>query len=78
MQQAIALPNLVARGAAFNGEITKLPPHLLQGLRERGIDLKPGVGEDSGVHGVLIRNGRVEGGADPRREGVMLTLPAAL
>ena len=78
MQQAIALPNLVARGAAFNGEITKLPPHLLQGLRERGIDLKPGVGEDSGVQGVLIRNGRVEGGADPRREGVMLTLPAPL
>ena len=78
MQQAIALPNLVARGAAFNGEITKLPPQLLQGLRERGIDLKPGVGEDSGVHGVLIRNGRVEGGADPRREGVMLTLPAPL
>ena len=42
---------------------------------QRGIDLKPGQGEDSGSTGVLIRNGRIDGGADPRREGVVLTLP---
>jgi len=29
----------------------------------------------TGVHSVLIRNGRVDGGFDPRREGVVLTLP---
>ncbi len=75
MQQAIAQPNLVARGASFNGEVTKFPPAVLAALRARGIDLKPGQGEDSGVHGVLIRNGRVDGGFDPRREGVVLTLP---
>ena len=28
-----------------------------------------------GVHGVLIRDGRIDGGFDPRREGVVLTLP---
>ena len=43
-------------------------------FRRRGIDLKPGQGEDSGVHGVLILNGEVDGGFDPRREGVVLTL----
>ena len=75
MQQAIALPNIVARGAAFNGEVTKLTPSLLDELRARGIDLKPGVGEDSGLQGVIIRDGRVDGGTDPRREGVVLTLP---
>ena len=75
MQQAIAAPNLVARGANFQGEVTKFPSKVLAGLRERGIDLKPGQGEDSGVHGVLIRDGRVDGGFDPRREGVVLTLP---
>ena len=48
---------------------------MLIGLRRRGIDLKPGQGEDSGVHGVLIRDGRIDGGFDPRREGVVLTLP---
>jgi gamma-glutamyltranspeptidase/glutathione hydrolase len=75
MQQAIAEPNLVARGANFQGEVTKFPPAVLDGLRARGIDLKPGQGEDSGVQGVLIRGGRIDGGADPRREGVVLTLP---
>ncbi|NUT00983.1 MAG: gamma-glutamyltransferase family protein [Sphingomonas sp.] len=75
MQQAIALPNLVARGPNFQGEVTKFSPDVLNGLRERGVELKPGQGEDSGVHGVLIRGGRVDGGFDPRREGVVLTLP---
>jgi gamma-glutamyltranspeptidase/glutathione hydrolase len=75
MQQALAQPNLVARGANFNGEVTKFSPAILEGLRQRGIVLKPGQGEDSGVHGVLIRDGRVDGGFDPRREGVVLVLP---
>ena len=75
MQAAIAVPNLVARGKNFSGEVTKFSPAILAELAARGIDLKPGQGEDSGVHGVLIRNGRIDGGYDPRREGVVLTLP---
>ena len=74
MQQALAQPNLVARGPRFNGEVTKFTPEMLAALREKGIDLKPGQGEDSGVHGVLIREGQVDGGYDPRREGVVLLL----
>ncbi len=74
MQQAMAAPNLVARGANFNGEVTKFTPEMLAALRAKGIDLKPGQGEDSGVHAVLIRDGRVDGGYDPRREGVVLLL----
>ena len=76
MPVALALPNLVARGSNFQGEVDKFPPQVLAGLRARGIDLKPGQGEDSGVHAVLIRNGRVDGAADPRREGVVLVVPA--
>jgi gamma-glutamyltranspeptidase/glutathione hydrolase len=75
MSQALWAPNLVARGANFNGEVTKFSPQILAGLRARGIDLKPGQGEDSGLTGVMIRDGRTDGAADPRREGVMLTLP---
>jgi gamma-glutamyltranspeptidase/glutathione hydrolase len=75
MQEALAAPNLVARGRNFQGEVARFPPEILEGLRQRGIDLKPGQGEDSGVHGVLIRNGRIDGGFDPRREGRVLTLP---
>ena len=76
MQQAIALPNLVARGGSFRGEVSEFPQQVLQGLRARGIDLQPGQGEDSGLHGVIIRQGSVSGGADPRREGVVLVGPA--
>lgn len=75
MQDALAAPNLVARGPNFQGEVTKFSPEVLAGLRQRGIDLKPGQGEDSGVHAVLIRDGRIDGGFDPRREGVVLSLP---
>ena len=75
VQQAIAAPNLVARGSNFQGEVTRFSPQVLAGLRARGIELKPGQGEDSGVHGVMIRDGRIDGGFDPRREGVVRTLP---
>src|SRR3954454_1780912 len=74
MAQALATPNLVARGPNFQGEVTKFSPRVLAGLRQRGIALQPGQGEDSGLTGVMIRNGRVDGGADPRREGVVLIL----
>ncbi|KLE34290.1 gamma-glutamyltransferase [Aurantiacibacter luteus] len=73
MQEALAQPNLVARGDRPQGEVSAFDPQILAGLRQRGIDLQPGQGEDSGVHGVLIREGgRVDGGYDPRREGVVL------
>jgi gamma-glutamyltranspeptidase/glutathione hydrolase len=72
MQEAIALPNLVARGASFNGEVTKFPAPVLAALAERGVALQPGQGEDSGVHGVIVRDGRIDGGFDPRREGRVL------
>lgn len=69
MQDALALPNLVARGDSFNGEVTKFSPEILRGLAERGITLRPGQGEDSGLQGVIVRDGRIDGGYDPRREG---------
>ena len=75
MPTALAEPNLVARGPNLQGEVTVFSPQVLEGLRQRGIDLRPGQGEDSGVTAVLIRNGRIDGAADPRREGVVLTLP---
>lgn len=77
VQDALALPNLVARGGAFNGEVTKFPPELLQALARLGIDLQPGQGEDSGIQGVMIRaGGRFDGGYDPRREGRAIAEPA--
>lgn len=75
MQDALALPNLIARGNRPMGEVSAFDPEILAGLAERGIALRPGQGEDSGLHGVIIRNGVVDGGYDPRREGVVLLGP---
>jgi len=71
LKQAIELPNLIARGDTFSGEIGKFSPALLAGLRERGIELKTGHAENSGLHGVVrLADGSYEGAADSRREGV--------
>ncbi len=73
MQEALAQPNLVARGKSVGAETDLFDPAVVAGLADRGVVLTPGQGEDSGVHGVLIREGgRVDGGYDPRREGVVL------
>jgi len=78
MQQAIDLPNLVARGSQFIGEGSKMPEAVVRGLAERGVVVGTGGGEDSGLHGVLWRNGQWDGGADSRREGQVMTAePAA-
>jgi gamma-glutamyltranspeptidase/glutathione hydrolase len=77
LKQAIELPNLIARGDTFSGEIVKFSPALLAGLRERGIELKSGHAENSGLHGVVrLADGSYEGAADSRREGVARMLPA--
>jgi gamma-glutamyltranspeptidase / glutathione hydrolase len=70
LQQAIDLPNLVSRGANFNGEAQKFAPAVIEGLAARGVEVKRGSGEESGLHGVIFRaDGSVDGGADSRREG---------
>jgi gamma-glutamyltranspeptidase/glutathione hydrolase len=76
MAEAIALPNLIARGAVYNGEAARFPSGVVEALRAAGVEVRPGQGEDSGLHGVFLRGGVIEGGADPRREGVFLIEPA--
>lgn len=70
LQQAVALPNLVARGKNFNGEADAFAPGLREALSKLGVDIVAGSGEDSGLHGVEWRDGTLAGAADPRREGV--------
>lgn len=69
LDQAVALPNLVARGDRFDGEADRFPAPVRAALRERGVDIRAGAGEDSGLHGVFLRDGRWEWAADPRRDG---------
>ena len=75
MQQAIDLPNLIASGSTFFGEATKFSPETLAELKGRGVEVKSGRGEESGLHGFMVRpDGSLDGGADRRREGQWRTL----
>jgi gamma-glutamyltranspeptidase/glutathione hydrolase len=75
LQQAIDLPNVIARGDEYYGEVSKLGPGIAEALAARGVAVKPGRGEESGLHGVVINaDGSATGAADPRREGVWNTL----
>jgi gamma-glutamyltranspeptidase/glutathione hydrolase len=79
MQAAFELPNLIAHGNDFSGELARFSPEVLAALRDQGIDLISGRAEGSGLHGVMRKpDGSYEGGADSRREGVVRMLPAAL
>lgn len=69
LQEAVDLPNLVARGNRFNGEAQRFAPKLRAELAALGVEVVPGSGEDSGLHGIWLQDGQVQGAADPRREG---------
>jgi len=72
LKQAIELPNLIARGDSFTGELAKFTPEVLAGLRERGMLLKLGRAENSGLHGVVrLPDGTYQAAADSRREGTV-------
>lgn len=73
MQAAINLPNLVAKGDGFGADTAQFNPELRASLTERGVVLRENTSENSGLHGAIWRNGRWDGGADPRREGVART-----
>jgi gamma-glutamyltranspeptidase/glutathione hydrolase len=74
MKDAFALPNLYARGDGFAGEEDRFAPALRAEMAKRGVAVRAGSGEDSGLHGVLIRDGRFDGAADARRDGVARTI----
>ncbi len=70
-QQAIELPNVVARGDVVRVEET-FPAELADELRAMGFTLDANRTENSGLHIIRrLEDGTLTGGADPRREGVV-------
>lgn len=71
-QQAVELPNMVARGDKVRIESEFASQQLIDGLRAYGFQVKESAGENSGLSVVLRKaNGELEGGVDPRREGII-------
>ncbi len=77
MQQAIDLPNMTGRTASIGAETSRMSPELQAGLTARGWQLRPANAEVSGLHGIRITQNGLDGGADPRREGVARSTAAA-
>jgi gamma-glutamyltranspeptidase/glutathione hydrolase len=69
-QQAVELGHVVNRGGTTDLEEGTEAASFAAELRERGheVDVRP---LTSGLHAIMIREGTLIGGADPRREGVV-------
>ena len=73
MQDAINLPNIVARGDAIRVEKARMEPAVWDGLVRMGYSLTATSGEESGLNGILRQpDMSFDGGSDPRREGVVV------
>jgi gamma-glutamyltranspeptidase / glutathione hydrolase len=70
-QEAINLPNMIARGDTVRIE-NQASPELIQALNDYGFSVRETAGENSGLS-MIIRNpdGSLSGGVDPRREGTV-------
>jgi gamma-glutamyltranspeptidase/glutathione hydrolase len=70
-QEAIELPNVVARGDVVRIE-NGMSPEIVEGLTDLGFTIDANRGEISGIHIVRrLADGTLIGGADPRREGIV-------
>ena len=70
LQAAFDLPNMVARGGQYSSEPALYAPGVVDGMAKLGLTIREGSQENSGLHGVLVQNGKLVGAADRRREGI--------
>lgn len=71
-QQAVDLPNIVARRGKVRIEKSRASDEIITGLRNYGYEVNESAGENSGLSVIYQHpDGRLEGGVDPRREGVI-------
>lgn len=72
-QEAIDLPNVVARGQDVRVETgVSGGTELAQMLADLGYPVQEREGENSGLHVIVVADDGLHGGADPRREGQVI------
>ena len=71
-QEAVDLPNMVARGKTVRLEKDVAPESLVSGMKELGFEVDASRGENSGLSVIMrMPDGSLVGAADKRREGVI-------
>jgi gamma-glutamyltranspeptidase/glutathione hydrolase len=70
-QQAVSLPTFGSRNGPFEIEVGPWAAGPTKAMRARGHSARVSP-MTSGLHVIIARDGHLEGGADPRREGVAL------
>lgn len=74
--EAIALPNVVARNGSVRVEESEVSAELIAGLEALGHVVQGSASENSGIHLIeLAPDGTISGSADPRREGTFVKVP---
>ena len=71
IQRAISMPHVINRFGPMELEKDTVAEELVQGIEALGFESRP-VSLPSGLHGIVIGPDGLEGGADPRREGVVI------
>jgi gamma-glutamyltranspeptidase/glutathione hydrolase len=75
-EEAVALPNIIARGDKVRVEIASdAGKEAANILTAAGYDVQEREGENSGLHMILVTPEGLRGAADPRREGIVQTIP---
>ena len=76
-QEAIDLPNIIARGETVAVETDREGgTQVAEELKAAGYNVRERGGENSGLHVILVTDDGLLGGADPRREGIVIGLEA--
>jgi len=70
-QSIVSLPAFGSRNGPFEIEAGPRATRLARAMRARGHQVRA-TPMTSGIHVIIVREGELEGGADPRREGVAL------
>ncbi|MBT8099254.1 MAG: gamma-glutamyltransferase family protein [Gammaproteobacteria bacterium] len=75
-QQATDFPNIVARGENVGVEVSAEGGQAIaDDLIERGYNVQPGRGENSGLHIIVVGPSGLSGSADSRRHGTVESIP---
>lgn len=74
-QAAVDMAHITAARTPARAEMERLPKGVAEGLAARGWELQPTTFEASGLHVVKVGPQALQGGADPRREGVAVAAP---